>query len=518
MAELRLGARVFHTSAQRDALAELRKGYVELAQRHRTLFLDGFDPEESADALFTRFPALVGAVLDETVAMAASDVARNGVYHLSDTVLRAQIEASVDGDSAAFDALHDRYLTIIGAATEGDARRTAAREGRARIVGGGFGIEGAAQGMTTAAVANAAIGLVHGLANVGAKAGAAIGDRRKKRELMQDPATRAELARFLAVIAIEGYRVAAAAVNSELGAARFDLVTPAASARGDALCANISAGRVPEAEIEAVLAEAIAANPFADRGWQLWIERLGDADGGVERSAEALGATALGPYKAILMAATRDALDWSTPERCAESGAVLEARGKALAVPFAPYRETIDRRAAELDVERRTFEGTLFATSQAAADARAAYEDRRARTAGDTEYQTIAEAVAAREAAADAASRTFAGTVFATPADAETARRRQDRAFSIFLWLAIVLGPLPSAFLTLQKGFNTRQRLFAFGWLVVLAGIVIAISREEKWVPVAVLLTLGTPICLASLVLTRGELWLRERFFWPSRP
>lgn len=147
-------------------------------------------------------------------------------------------------------------LLIVNAVANLDAQRSEARENRGSVIGGGFGVEGAAQGIAGAAVANAAIAMAYGLANLTAKAASTIGDKRKKRDLLEDPETRKVLGDFLCGIRLHGCRLVADSVNAASENVVFEVVKTEAEARASALVRNVIAGRVPPTDCESVLVEA----------------------------------------------------------------------------------------------------------------------------------------------------------------------------------------------------------------------------------------------------------------------
>lgn len=132
------------------------------------------------------------------------------------------------------------------------------------MIGGGFGVEGAARGMVAATAVNAAVGLVYGTANAFGKAMATGGDRRKKAELFQATTTKDGLSEVLLSVALAGHRLVAEIANEEGEGVRFEIVSDSDARRARALIANVEAGRVPNDQVAEVLAEALQLNPFEE--------------------------------------------------------------------------------------------------------------------------------------------------------------------------------------------------------------------------------------------------------------
>jgi hypothetical protein len=345
----------------------------------------------SADELFARYPGNLNRALDQTVAAVAEDIARERIYHWDSATLRIYLEDRAKAFRQDVDRIFERYLTIIVSAEEREALR-AGGGNHPSIIGGGFGVEGAARGIAIATAANAAISVFDGAANAMAKAAAKVGDRQKKTELLKAPETREVLADLIRDIALEGHRLVADVVNGESAVPKFDVMSSDARQRASALIENVEAGRVPETEIGRVLMEAMQLNPFYEKPWCLWLEHLGDRDGGVGLAAETFGVAAVASHKDDLLARTRATLAWSTPEECRSNLALLYERARFLGLPFEEERRQIEDRAEALDRERRTFMGTVYDTMEEANEARLAAEDLAERTIDGVVYASQEEA------------------------------------------------------------------------------------------------------------------------------
>ncbi|AYG95608.1 hypothetical protein D8I30_10765 [Brevundimonas naejangsanensis] len=503
MGEIRLGDHLLVTTQGRDALADLRKTYVGLAAGLSGDFRARFDTLQSADELFSRYPEEINLALDRTVAAVARDIARERIYHWDEAALRKDLEERSEAAAEKYERIRDQYVSITASAAEREALRAEAGQNTPSVMGGGFGVEGAVRGMAVATAANAAIGLVHGAANAAGKAVAASGDRRKKQELLKDPQTREVLAGVLRDIAVEGYRLVADIVNSERNEPGYDVVTAEAGRRAAALAENVGAGRVPAEEVPAVLVEAIGLDPFLEKPWRLWVEKMGDRDGSLVRAAEDLGLPIVAVHKQDLFSRRRAALSWSTPEECQRNADLLEEDARFYGLPFDDIRREIESRAEALDQQRRTFNGIVYPTVEDGARARAEADEIARRTFDGVVYASEAEAGERR----DIVSRTFRNKIYSTPNDADRAKNRYFLSVSVFYWISVLLVPFPAALVSLRTGFNLKKRLVAFGWLVVCAGFNIYWQDIFGVVAIAVV---GTLVFAAAILLIWIEIWVRK--------
>ena len=419
MAQFTLGTASFATSPERDRFMDLRRKYLKLGIYHQKAFNACYTKFTSADDLFRQFPDDLERALSETVAKVADDLAANQVFDVSQKTIRAELEARAETVADGFNRVRDRYLDIIGKSAELEAQRQEARDNRGRIMGGGFGVEGAARGMAIAAIANAAIGMTYGLANLTAKAASDLGDKQQKREMLSDPSTKAAPGNFLRRIALEGGEYVAEVVNKAKGNVIFDRVSADAHYKSAAMIENVIARRVPEADAQAVLVQALELDPFNGQAWQTWLDRYGDQDGSVGASAKAFGVDDdVNAHKSKLIAERKAELSWETPEECRANSVILEQNAQRLGFPFDPERSLIEARAVKLDRERRTFNGK--------------------------EYPSLADATTARQTHEDKVQRTVAGVVHDTHDGANEARAliREQTIFAssasgLFGWLTL---------------------------------------------------------------------------------
>ncbi|MFO1261553.1 MAG: DUF805 domain-containing protein [Sphingomonadaceae bacterium] len=393
MAQYNLGPLTLTTSIERDMFAVLRQKYFELGKNHQRQFYAHYVSYGSADDLFERLPVDLENVFSETAAMVLHDLAANGIYDVSEKTIRADLEVRVEAVADGFNRVQGRYFDIIGKAAELEAQRQEARENRAQIVGGGFGLEGAARGMALAAVANAAIGLTYGLANLTAKAASDLGDKEKKRQMLQDPATKADISDFLIRIALQGVELVAATVNN---GKTLEAVTDEAHERSAAFVENVGAGRVPDNQVQPVLVQALTLDPFNIGAWAEWLDRYGDRDGCIVACAEALGISDVMTHKTKLIAERKAALSWSTPEECRANSVILEQSAEWLGFPFDSERKMIEAKAVRLDRERRTFNGVEYPSLAEAAEASQVHEDKLQRTVAGVVHETLEGANQAR--------------------------------------------------------------------------------------------------------------------------
>ena len=459
----KLGEHSFVTSVARDDLAKLRRRYADLGEALQDDFVQRFEAFGSVDELFARYPLELDAALRRTTAYAVEDITAHGIYHWDEPALRSRLEVCASDAFASFERIEQDFLSITRAADDREMLRAEAGQSRPMIIGGGFGVEGAARGIIAATAVNAAVGLVQGTANAVGKAIATGGDKRRKEALFQAATTREGLSEVLFEITLAGHRLVADVVNEEREGEKFEVISDAANRRAKAVIANVQAQRVPSDEVPEVLIEALQLDPFLDDGWKIWIELIGDYDGSVVDAAQQFITNDLDQHKQILFENQSSILEWSTPEESLSNIAALEVHARFYGIPFAPLKQKIEDYAATLDEQRRTFSGTVYDSVQDMEAAKVDAAEVAQRTVGGAVFDSDSEAAEAR----DLQTRTFNGKVYLSDRAAIKAKQRYLRANHKFYWLLIFIAPFPSALITTQHEYSRTQRIIAFGWLIV---------------------------------------------------
>ncbi|HKX77709.1 MAG TPA: hypothetical protein VJM34_04235 [Novosphingobium sp.] len=429
MAQLHLGQSILVTSPERDAFASLRAQYADLGRRYQTRLAPAYRTFDSIEELFAAFAELVEHVIAETANTAAADIAASRIYSVSKDILVRELwtRAETIGDEVG--KIQTRYAEIVGKSAELDALRTADRESRSRLAGGGFGVEGAAQGIAIATVANAAMGIAYGLANLTAKGATAWGDRKKKKALLEDQHTTESLRNFLSALAVQGSEIVAEIVNRESADHIYDTVSSESRTKAQALVENANAGLVPDHDRSTVLLQSLELDPFNDEAWTKWIDWFGDADGSVTASANALGNGIVELHRKNLLSDKESSLIWSTPEECLENSDILEDYSMSLGLPFHDDRARIRLLAERLDHDRRTFNGITHNTIEEKERAQRDFESELSRTEAAKENYILSKN--------ENKNRVFNGILYDTEAEAIEALNKYNKKFNFSALLLI---------------------------------------------------------------------------------
>jgi NTP pyrophosphatase (non-canonical NTP hydrolase) len=468
MTTLKFGGQSFETSASRDAYAALRRKYYDIGVKENELFKAQFLASFStADELFEQFPAVVEGVIHRSTETALADIATHQIYDVDEAAFGSLFAARRSAWEGAYDKFRDDYLAITLSSAELETQRAERAANRGGVIGGGFGLEGAARGVAVAAVANAALGIVHGLANQTGRALTAMGDKRKKAALLRDPSTQEGLGDVLFEIAFATHLLIAELVNDRSGRVAYDFVAKEDAIKATAFRQNIVKGRVPEDTQAEVLGQALALNPFDIELWREWINRFGDADDSVATAAACMHMNEVKEYKDQLIMKKFAFLPAATPELCLASAEEIKGYGAHLGVDTNYEVDRLNTKADELDRLRRTFNGTAYETMEEMAEAQAAYRKAKEvtdeiakRTVDGFVYDTPELANHARNSLAE---RTWRNKVYADMADIELEKNKSRMKIRA---IVVTIAPFPNALFSFSKGYTWKFRARSILWMV----------------------------------------------------
>ncbi|MDY2904177.1 MAG: zinc ribbon domain-containing protein [Caecibacter massiliensis] len=238
--------------------------------------LQFFTSEEAAEQI-------MGSVLKKESSLLLS----RGIYGLTKDNLMARDMA--DGAPSALDAWQDFVQSLLGQVGKitgnAEAERTyreLRKEYRGRIIGGGFGLGGALQGMITAGVLNLASGAAHSIFNA---IGNAFTNSWEKKQLDDLFHSDNLLKSFIAT-----YRLSVFYLTMD-AADRLNLIPPDLENIGlpEAIQTAIDDGSLEKSHQAEAAAYALANAPHTILSYQLFYLNAYDKDGIVDRIAEAFG-------------------------------------------------------------------------------------------------------------------------------------------------------------------------------------------------------------------------------------
>lgn len=392
-------------------------------------------------------------LLMPVVEEAIRDLAAQGIYDVNTDEFGEYFSAHFTWHDD-FAIIDDKYTAIVKKTAELDSSRTQRREDRGRVIGGGFGLSGAAKGIAAAGAANMLFGAVHGGFNLLAKGATGLANMASESAIFSDPATKSHLTNAVYQVVFNTHFALIVALNDKLPTAITGYVSEDAAAKATRLLENIEKGRIPNEAVTSMLIEALSLNPYDEGFYARWLRLHGDKIGELEAVEHHFGVYVSTKAKKELIAARKASLDLSTPEACGRSLVDLEAYAASIGYSgFASEKADILALSSALDLNRRTVGGVT--------------------------YPTLQEAIAAQ----DEVGRTVKGVVYATHAKAD--EERAKKTVSVGFGIAIFIVPMIAAFFTLRNGYSKNVRIVAFGWAALIFALVQFGSGNQNTVPTA---------------------------------
>lgn len=364
MTSFQLAGHTLAVTPERAAYNHIRLAFQARAQAAADEFAQRYPQHfHNLDELHDTCWQVVSGYFQQAVDHAIQLLIERGIVDIDDQrFVEAYLPPYLSWDTD-FAVVDDQYLEIVLEKEQRDAYRTARRQNRGRIIGGGFGLEGAVKGMATAGAANLAIGAAHGAFNLVAKGFSAIGDANKKRAIFDSPQTHQQLwsAVFRQVFNIHDALIDA--IEARQPQTVHGRVGEADAKRARSLLENLRKGRLAEHEAAGLLVQSLSLNPYDPDSYDFWLQQQGDVQRELETVARYFGIGIVTERKQAWMAKRQAELAFATPEQCHASLIPLQQYAESIGLfDFTPYRHDIQTLAQRLDRERRTVDGREFPT------------------------------------------------------------------------------------------------------------------------------------------------------------
>ena len=265
----------------------------------------------------------------------------------------------------AFEEINDKYMEIVLKAEDLDEYRAQRKASRARIIGGGFGFEGAMKGMMAAGAINIATGVVHGAFNLIGKGIDMIGNSMKKSSIYGSDDTRSQL--YLGIWR-SIFRMHFAICDI------FGIPTlpNESKEKADILFKNI--GRMPKDEVPKNIVDIINLYPYHIEAYKYWVENYGDSERQIQKIADNFGID-LEKVKNSLLEKEFSNLDLTTEESALEAKAKLQPAIIKYGILKSPLLKKIEDKLAAFDEKARTASsGVVYATREEANEASKEFE------------------------------------------------------------------------------------------------------------------------------------------------
>lgn len=344
---------------------ELRFRYVTLAKEASLRFSAEYDQnltnleEVAKNASIWAVPHIFAAIDDAINALIVHRIFDVDRQHFADTYYKRY-----DTWSNAHEKIAETYAGIVTSTAEMDAYRTSREEGNSPIIGGGFGIEGAAKGILIAGAANLAIGTAKSLFALIEKGVGAAADAKKMKEIYRAQETKDRLMGALEESVVNVHLALLDALDTEeIVKSDFQRVKFEDREKAKRMLTNVTRGQVPSADRENILRQVLTLNPYYLEAYTYVLDSLGDENGKIERVAAFFHLDlAQEKRKRISALCTGE-----TKEEINDAVQKVEDAGQRLGVLVeSEFLAPLRGRLRSLDIAARTVDGQLYPTKELA--------------------------------------------------------------------------------------------------------------------------------------------------------
>ncbi|MEE1131207.1 MAG: hypothetical protein UHX00_06200 [Caryophanon sp.] len=278
-------------SSQMDRYNSLKLKFEKLAHQYSDSFVQVYKNENSSlDDVSKKAFQQGFQFIYEAIEIALEElVTKYKIYTLDEDTFFREYVIDYFTWEEDFNKINDQYLEIVMDSEQLDKYRQSRRESRGRVVGGGFGVSGALQGMATAGAMNIASGAAHMMFNGVAKTFTAIGNSSKKSAIFKNPETLKTLESGVYSNISNLSLAIIDAVEELIDEEIFDYITVDEAKEAELIYTNLSKGRVPEEDIAKLIFDIFTRNPYQLKYYIYTMEKYGDQNGELSRMAKYFG-------------------------------------------------------------------------------------------------------------------------------------------------------------------------------------------------------------------------------------
>ncbi len=326
MKKFKLGSSGFQISDDRVEYNKIRLKYQKLA-------------DDAKNQLITQYHLLFKDM--EQLHQTAHQVAMNYLMPAVDCAVRDLISYSImDIDDeqfmrdyllhhfnwdSNFNEINEKYSKIELDSKEREIRRKTGSDNTPSIMGGGFGMEGAAQGMLIAGAANVAIGITKGFVDLLAEGAGKIGDTAKKHQLFNDSETINQLAESIYSMVFNVHIAFIDAIKKRFPDLKIGNISQNDFNKSKGILNNISKDRIKESDMENQLIESIKLNPYDKNVYFKWLDKFQDENKYIEYISDYFGLREeINGYKYKILRLYKEKLDFSSLDACEKNIKLLE--------------------------------------------------------------------------------------------------------------------------------------------------------------------------------------------------
>lgn len=214
------------------------------------------------------------------------DLVDRGVYTLSKDDVFSELYKYIDKVALVTEEVTCQIYKITERYEQERAYREMRKANRGKVIGGGFGLQGAAKGMMTVGTINFATGAVYSIANTLGNLGSSISQTNKLNDLYKNDT----LLKYVRAIEEDMNKITVVCekiYTKQFGISFFYTESKTHDARS--IFKQINENMIPEDRMQKAIAHMLFAYPFCEEYFEIAYDKLGDADGNLSLYAKLVG-------------------------------------------------------------------------------------------------------------------------------------------------------------------------------------------------------------------------------------
>jgi len=266
--------------------------------------------------------------------------------------------------------IFDQYLEIVLDEKELDAYRKSRREHRARVIGGGFGLQGAVKGMATAGAINIAAGTIHGVFNGMAKVISSSAAASKKNRIFSDPKTLIHFVNGVENAIFNIHYALIDAVEDILGFTPYQPVSGKELEEAQRIFKNVKKYSFDKDKEVSLLKDILEIYPYNEEYYYYIISKYGDERKEIQSIASIFDVN-IKEYKKNIIDNFYKSLKINTEKKALKAKKDLVEKANFIGCDHIEhYIGELDSALAKYDEEAKVFEGNVYSSRQEATDVR----------------------------------------------------------------------------------------------------------------------------------------------------
>lgn len=240
-----------------------------------------YDTYKSIDVFMKKWSNDAGYIIDREIQIAVDILISKGIYEINKELFFEKYFSSFFTLKEDFQDIEEAYYSIVLDQQSMDEYRTRRRQDRGKMVGGGFGLVGAAKGSMMAGSVNLASNAIHGTFNLVGKGIDSVINSLEKTELYESQKTKNKLKSSIATNVFK-IHYSLVSILLEKTSENIKIIKDDEIKKVKALIETLKTNEFPGDKEEEIVNEILNTYPYNQEIYEYLFDRYGD-DGSLSK-------------------------------------------------------------------------------------------------------------------------------------------------------------------------------------------------------------------------------------------